>query len=92
LPSRKAEQLTFKRGNASEVVADIVPGAVLVGGAQLLLAADLLVVRVAEEALRADANGPVLVGLEPILLILISAGIFWTIFFILLHMYIKTKI
>jgi len=53
----------FKWSNASELVANVVARAVLVGGAELLLAANLLIIRVAEKALRADADGPVFVSL-----------------------------
>ena len=44
-------------------MAHVVAGTVCVRGAELLLATDLLIVRVPEETVRADANGPVLIGL-----------------------------
>ena len=60
---RAIGQVTFKRSDASELVADVVPGAVLVGGAELLLATDLLVAGVAEKSFRAGADRAVAVGL-----------------------------
>ena len=44
-------------------MANVVPGAVFVGGAKLLLAADLLVIGVAEKSFWADAIWAVFVGL-----------------------------